>query len=145
MSKGQISAKLFGGLAVASFAAGVALYKPGFPLFFYLNPVTLVMIPRLVPFSAGIMCATFGVIYWLVERNSYRPASVYLTIVQILLMLVAVFAFVKFSTVMLTLLNEENPSIQSFSPWSSVLFACASGASMAVFMFNIFRRRPLNP
>jgi hypothetical protein len=133
-----IPAKLFLGLTLLCFAVGVALFRPGLPVDFYLNPLTMLLLPRLIPFSLAIISAVFGLICLIIERNFNRRVSIPLILVQITLLLLAAFCqnvIVRFWWQVLGDQQTTNPPIPL---WSVMLGASALVLSFVIFLLNIF-------
>lgn len=136
----HISSELFIGLSLVSGAVGLALRGQGFGPETYLNPLALLMIPRLAPFALAALSAAFGVIYFVVEQRAGQPVSVTLTIVQMATLLLAAVGHVVLVRFWSDALAGSTP--RSMPLWSAVLFPLAFLASLTAFGFNIMRGKP---
>jgi hypothetical protein len=146
MNYRYIPAKLFLGLTLVCIAVGVALFRTGLPVDMYLNPLAMLLLPRLIPFALAIISVGFALIYLVTERNFNRRVSVPLTLVQITFLLLGVFGQSVITRFWWQVLGGKQTANAPIPLWSVILGAFAPAASVLVFLLNIFsgKRIPLS-
>jgi len=132
-----LAAKLFFGVAFLSALIGVVLLRSGLPLEFYVNPLFLVMLPRLIPFSVAILATCFGVAYLAFERKTKQPVSVPLAVTQLILFLLGTYGHSVIVRFWWRVLGEEHATGIPMPVWSVLLSMAAFTASLVVFVTNI--------
>jgi hypothetical protein len=138
MKKQNLSAKLFAGAAFLSALVGVILFPHGLPLDFYVNPLFLVMLPRLIPFAVAIVLAGFALLYFGFERKLKRPASVPLAVAQLILLLLGALGHGVIVRFWWRVLGEEQATGLPMPLWSVMLSMSAFTLSLVIFVVNIY-------
>lgn len=145
MKNQNLSARLFAGAAFLSALLGVILFRGGLPLEFYVNPLFLLMFPRLIPFAFAIVSAGFALLYFGFERRLKRHASVPLAVAQLISLLVGAFGHSVIVRFWWRVLGEEQATGLPVPLWSVMLSMSAFMLSLVIFVVNIFwsmRRAP---
>jgi hypothetical protein len=151
MNSRYVAAKLFFALAALFALVGAALFRrgvigSGLTRTDYLNPLFLVVIPRLIPFAASILSACFGLVYYGVEKKFKRPANMPLTLIHLVSFVLAILCHATLVRFWWTVLSEENPTNTPLPSSASLLMVAALTMSLLAFGVNIFRgisRTPL--
>ena len=141
-----IPAKLFFAAATLLFATGMAVNFHHLP-FDLLTPslaLAWLMLPRLVPFSAAIIAAGFGLIYFDVERRLGTSPDVGLAAAHFVAFLVAVTAHVAGVKELSRFVGIDNPPPSS--TFSLLPFEClvlSAILTVVLFIGSIARRHKL--
>src|SRR5215469_4140367 len=125
MNKKYLSAKLFFALAFVSVALGAFVFRSGLSSDMYLNPLFLLTLPRLLPFTLGIISACFGLCCLVIERNFGRRLSVSLTLVQIAFLMFAAICHLTTIRFWWRVLGEAHATGLKFPTWSAALLPMA--------------------
>jgi hypothetical protein len=143
MNSRYLAAKLFF-VSSASFAlVGAALFRrgvigSGLTGTDYLNPLFLVVIPRLIPFAASILLACFGLVYYGAEKKFKRPANMPLTLIHLVSFVLAILCHATLVRFWWMVLGEENPTNTPVPTSASLLMVAAFTISLLAFGVNIF-------
>lgn len=146
MNSRYLAPKLFVILAVLCALVGMALFRreaadylnlQSFPL----DLLSLVMIPRLIPFAASILSACFGLVYFVLERNSKRPPNISLVVIHLVSYLLMIFGHLTLTRFWWRVLGDEHATIP-LPVWAGVLEVAAFVIFCLAFAANIFRSLP---
>jgi hypothetical protein len=143
MNSRYVAAKLFFVLAALFALVGAALFRrgvigSGLKETDYLNPLFLVVIPRLIPFAASILSACFGLVYYGVEKKFKRPANIPLTLIHLVSFVLAILSHATLVRFWWTVLGEENPTNTPLPSSASILMVTALTMTLLAFGVNIF-------
>jgi hypothetical protein len=137
MTTRYLAAKLFFGLAIISACLGVVIFRRGLPTEFYFNPLFLLLLPRLMPFSVAILSACFGVIYFAFERNLKRQLSTPLTLVHLICYVLTVFGYSVITRFWWRVLGEEQATNLPMPLWSVLLAMTSIAIGCLAFVANL--------
>ncbi len=142
MNSRYIAAKLFFVLSALCALVGIALFRrgaigSGLTGQDYANPLFWVMIPRLIPFAASILSASFGLVYFGFEKKFKRPANIFLVLVQLTSFLLAVLGHATLVGFWWRVLGDEHANVP-LPLWASLLMIVAFAICFLAFGVNIF-------
>lgn len=132
-----LPAKLFFGLAILSAIVGAAMFRRGLPAEFYLDPLFLLLLPRLMPFAVAILSACLGMIYYALERGLKRPLNSSLAIVHLASYMLMVFGYWIITHFWWRVLGEEQATNLRVPLWSVMLAIFAFGIGCLAFVLNL--------
>lgn len=143
MNLRYVAAKLFFVLAVLCALVGAVLFRrgaigSGLTGGDYLNPLFLVMLPKLIPFAASILSACFGLVYFGFEKKFKRPVNVPLALVHLVSYLLAILAHATLVRFWWRVLGEERATNTPLPLWAGMLTVTAFAVCFLVFGVNIF-------
>lgn len=143
MNTRYVAAKLFFVLASLCALVGAALFQRsvigiGLTIKEDLNPLFLVMIPRLIPFAVSILSVCFGLVYFAFEKKFKRPVSVSLALVHLVSFLLAVLGHATLVHFWWRVLGEEHATNTPLPLWAGMLMIAAFAVCCLVFAVNIF-------
>jgi hypothetical protein len=104
----------------------------------YLNPLFCFTIPRLIPFTASMLSACFGLICYGVEKKFKRRANIPLAVIHLVSFVLAILGHAILVRFWWTVLNEENATNTPMPLSASLLMPAASTVSLLAFGVNIF-------
>jgi hypothetical protein len=151
MNRRYIAAKLFFVLSALCAVVGIILFRrdaigSGLTAKDYANPLFLLMIPRLIPFTASILSASFGLAYFGFEKKFKRPANIPLVWVHLTALLFAILGHATLVDFWWRVLGDEHANIP-LPLWASLLMIVAFAICFVAFGVNIFwsmSRTPLD-
>ena len=137
-----IAAKLFFVLSALCALVGIILFRrdaigSGLTGKNYANPLFLVMIPRLIPFAASMLSATFGIVYFGFERKFKRPANISLVWVHLTAFSLAILGHATLVGFWWRVLGDEHANVP-LPLWASLLMIVAFAVCFLAFGVNIF-------
>jgi hypothetical protein len=137
-----IATKLFFVVSALCALAGIILFRrdeigSGLTGQDYANPLFLIVIPRLIPFAASMLSATFGLVYFGFEKKFERPANISLVWVHLTSFLLAILGHATLMGFWWRVLGDEHASIP-LPLWASLLMIVASAVCFLAFGVNIF-------
>jgi len=142
MKSRYIAAKLFVVLAAFCALVGIALFQydlngSGLTAPDYLNPLMFVMLPKLIPFAAAILSASFGLLYFGLERNFRRPPNIPLVLVHLVSYLLAILGHVTLVRFWWRVLGDEHANIP-LPIWAGGLEVTAFVVCCLAIATNVF-------
>jgi len=137
MSSRYFAAKLFFCLAFLCAVVGAVLNRHGNLDVIYLVPLTLLVLPRLIPFAAAILSVCFGLVYFALEKKFKRPFNVPLTLIHLVSYLLAFLGHATMLRYVSRALSEANATNNPLPVWASLLFLFGTLACCSAFVANI--------
>jgi hypothetical protein len=105
--------------------------------YLHLNPLFLLMIPRLIPFAAAILAACFSLVYYAVESKGRRAPSPILTVIHVVTFVLTVVSHALLVNFWWTTLNGRDP-MDARVPVSAGVLPVALIVCFVVFGANVY-------
>jgi hypothetical protein len=143
MNSRYIAAKLFFVLSALCALVGIVLFRrgaigSGLTVEDYAaNPLFLIIIPKLIPFAASILSASFGLVYFGLEKKFKHAANVFLVLVHLSSFLLAILGHATLVGFWWRVLGDEHANIP-LPLWASELMIVAFAICFLAFGVNIF-------
>jgi len=142
MNSRYVAAKLFFVSAAIFALVGAVLFRrdtiaTGLAGTDYLNPLFLVMVPRLTPFAGSILSAFFGLVYYAAEKGFKRPLNMPLTVIHFVSFAVAILCHATLVRFWWTMMNEGSPTGAPIPLLTSFLMVVGLMVSLLAFGVNI--------
>jgi hypothetical protein len=150
MNLRYVAAKLFFLLAALCVVVGAFLFRrsaigSGLTWEDDLNPLSLLLIPRLVPFAAAMLSAFFGLVYFGFEKKFNRSVDIPLALVHLVSFLLAILGYATLLRFWWRVLGEETATNNPLPLWAGLLEFTALAICCLAFVANVFRSIPRTP
>ena len=111
----------------------------------YSNPLFLFLLPKLLPFTASILSAGFGLAYFAFEKKFKHPINITLAVLHLALYLLAILGLETLVNFWWRVLGEEHATNLQLPLWASGLLVTAFPLCLLVFGANILRSKSRTP
>jgi hypothetical protein len=145
-----VAAKLFFALTALCTLYGAVLFRRsaiggGLTWEDYSNPLYLILLPKLIPFTASILSASFGLAYFAFEKKFKHPINITLAVIHLTLYLLAILGHETLVNFWWRVLGEEHATNLHLPLWASGLLVTAFPLCLFVFGVNILRSKSRAP
>ena len=136
------AAKMFFLLAVLCAAVGAILFRyatigTGLTVADVLNPLFMIMIPRLIPFTASILSVWFGLVYFGLEKKFSRPVSIPLALLHLVAFLLLILGHVALVRFWWPVLGEGQATNTPMPLWAGEIEFASLWMCCMAFAANI--------